>query len=339
MQCSFSNYGLAVDIAAPGTSILSTANGGGYAWMDGTSLASPFVAGAAALLRSRRPLLGQSALVEQLLRGRTPLAGDWSGKTSGGRMFSAGRSLSVKPLTPVISKAPDTVGGSRASFSFFGESGIPFLCSLDGAPWKQCSSPASFDSLLAGEHTFRVRHRDLYGLLSDPVSYTWQVSALPAPVISAVPAYIASRSLLVTLSGQGNITCRLDFGPWQDCGSSLSLSGLSTGLHSLQAFQTIDGQQSPTTVITWKVDLDLPTGTARREKKGKRYLLTLRAKDPSGPVLRVEISGSRSRPGISARGYAMKSYTGKVTVDGPRVPRWARFIDSAGNRSPWIRVS
>lgn len=55
----FSNYGIWVDIAAPGHKIYSTVIGGGYEEKSGTSMASPFVAGMAALIKSQNP--GMSA--------------------------------------------------------------------------------------------------------------------------------------------------------------------------------------------------------------------------------------------------------------------------------------
>ncbi|GBD09337.1 Thermophilic serine proteinase [Candidatus Thermoflexus japonica] len=64
----FSNSGAHVDLAAPGVDILSTYPGGSYAWMDGTSMATPHVAGAAGLVWSVRPALTADQVCGILIR-------------------------------------------------------------------------------------------------------------------------------------------------------------------------------------------------------------------------------------------------------------------------------
>ncbi len=71
LRASFSNYGSSVDLAAPGYDILSLRVGTGSVRYDGTSMASPHVAGAAAIVAG---LLGSNASVASATPAR------WSGR-------------------------------------------------------------------------------------------------------------------------------------------------------------------------------------------------------------------------------------------------------------------
>jgi serine protease len=85
-KASFSNYGAtSVDLGAPGTNIYSTVRGNGYAYYNGTSMATPHVTGAAALILSVSNL-SVSNLKSQLLGG-VDLLPALAGKTvTGGRL-------------------------------------------------------------------------------------------------------------------------------------------------------------------------------------------------------------------------------------------------------------
>ena len=113
---TFSNYGADINIAAPGVDILSTVPTGacelchpsGYQRLNGTSMASPHVAGAAALFMATHPGATPAQVKAELLdtRDRVALPGDPDGINEG-VLDLAGR-----PAPPVVTPPPPGVDSS-----------------------------------------------------------------------------------------------------------------------------------------------------------------------------------------------------------------------------------
>lgn len=111
-KSTFSNYGLRVDIAAPGTDILSTLaeTDSKYGPLDGTSMATPQIAGLLGLMASYYPSATNAQLRTALLRG-TDKIGSW---------VATGRANAVKALT-LLRPASPTLSKTVAS-SIYGKS-------------------------------------------------------------------------------------------------------------------------------------------------------------------------------------------------------------------------
>jgi thermitase len=97
----FSNYGdLAVDLAAPGVDIASTLPGNRYGWSSGTSMATPHVSGAAALLWAASPGASASQIRSALLGGVDPVAALAGRTATGGRVNVLSSLRMVADMTP-----------------------------------------------------------------------------------------------------------------------------------------------------------------------------------------------------------------------------------------------
>jgi subtilisin family serine protease len=90
---TFSNYGQnTVDLAAPGSNILSTYLGHGYTTLSGTSMATPYVTGVVSLLADLYPNATAGDLVDRILASTRPLA-NLQGKVLTGGMLDANAAL------------------------------------------------------------------------------------------------------------------------------------------------------------------------------------------------------------------------------------------------------
>lgn len=86
----FSNYGSAVDLTAPGTNILSCVPGNSYQYMDGTSMAAPFVSAAAAMLIANNKSLKPSGVEKKLKSMCTDMLIKGNDKFSGSGVINFG---------------------------------------------------------------------------------------------------------------------------------------------------------------------------------------------------------------------------------------------------------
>jgi len=110
------------------------------------------------------------------------------------------------PQTSIDSGPPAETTSATAGFSFSSsESASTFACSLDGAVFTSCSSPAFYSGLAQGSHSFQVRATDTAGNADPtPAVATWTVlassDATPPTVALTAPAAGATVSGTVTLT-------------------------------------------------------------------------------------------------------------------------------------------
>jgi subtilisin family serine protease len=96
---TFSNYGAAtVDLGAPGVEILSTLPSGYLGYMNGTSMATPHVTGAAALYASTHPGASAQSIRAALLNSAVATT-SLTGKTATGKRLDLS-SVIVPPIAP-----------------------------------------------------------------------------------------------------------------------------------------------------------------------------------------------------------------------------------------------
>jgi subtilisin family serine protease len=162
-----------------------------YEFLQGTSMATPHVTGAAGLLFSLKPSATVTEVKNAILTSGDPIA-SLTGKTTTGRRLHVNAALAklvpvgtetVAPDTAILSGPEGTTASTAASFGFArtdADAGA-FECSLDGGAFAPCASPASY-TVVPGSHQFRVRAKVPSGLVDPtPATRSWSVSSPPPP--------------------------------------------------------------------------------------------------------------------------------------------------------------
>ncbi|HBB72839.1 MAG TPA: peptidase S8, partial [Planctomycetaceae bacterium] len=110
-----SNWGSTrVDLAAPGTLVVSTWPGGGTGTLSGTSMAAPHVSGAIALLATARPGMTVDAMRAALLGSTRPIASH-AGRTATGGMLDVRGALAAVGAGPPWTRGEPDAGAATGS--------------------------------------------------------------------------------------------------------------------------------------------------------------------------------------------------------------------------------
>ena len=230
----FSNYGRqSVDLGAPGDNIYSTWPGGGYQFESGTSMASPHVAGAAALAKAAFPAATGVGLKALLLRTVDPNSSLATSTASGGRL-DAGNALHCAGTAQAWIESPAP--------GFVSAAGAPVTVTAIGASCGD-PGPVSVSATANGSPIALSSRGD--GLYSgaftptDPGPVTVAVSAA-APrgsdsqtVSGTVPTTIVPGGAPVTVNvGNPGDNALLAFSGTAGRRVSLQLSGVTIGTSS-----------------------------------------------------------------------------------------------------------
>ncbi|MFH0966733.1 MAG: S8 family serine peptidase [Methanobacteriota archaeon] len=102
----FSNYGVSsVDLGAPGVTIRSTYKNGQYQYLSGTSMATPYVSGVAALLKTANPGMSNLQIKSRIL-GTVDQLASLIGKVNSGGRLNAARAMGGSSPTPTLTPTP-----------------------------------------------------------------------------------------------------------------------------------------------------------------------------------------------------------------------------------------
>ena len=284
-RSSFSNYSTEyVDVAAPGRSIYSTIPNNSYANYSGTSMATPHVAGAAALLRSIFPNTTAKEIKSAIINGANKkYANDYTKygflDVNGAKNILAGSTPTPVKLPPSIitDSLPDAIVNQPYSETLSASGSDTITWALDG----NSNFPAGMSLSATGK---------LSGTPTKAGTYNFTVIAMNSYGSS-------SKSLTLTVKNAAN----------NDKAPEIQTTYLSDG--SIQEFYSENLSAAGTSPITWQISSGtLPNGLTLNSSTGA----ITGAPSKSG-TFSFTVSASNSA------GHDEKNYSLKIAGIAPKI--------------------
>lgn len=198
---SFSNSASFLSLLAPGASIQSSIPGNGYAYMGGTSMAAPHVAGAWAVLRSAQPGASVTSVLSALQASGLPVRDPDNGivkpriKLADAVARLAGGAQSPAPVAAPVANAPTVVTATGFTASWAPATGATGY-RLDVATNSSFSAFVSgFQNLDVGTATSRA-----VGGLRAGTTYYYRVRTVSTQGVSVNSNVRAVTTLAATLT-------------------------------------------------------------------------------------------------------------------------------------------
>ncbi len=239
------------------------------------------------------------------------------------------------PDTQIDSGPSGPTGDATPSFEFSSEPGATFECRVDTDDFSSCSNPETVAALTDGPHTFEVRATDSVGN-TDPTpattSFTVDTTPPDTTIDSGPSGIITTDEATFTFSGTpatdtAKIQCRIDSGPFADCTSPKTFTGLSDGPHTAE-FRAEDaiGNQDPTpatrsfTVNPPVVDppVDPPVGEAKIGKVKVKGPAKVKRRKKTTYKVRISNFGNAQANGVKlkvkGKGVKAKKTVGSIAA-------------------------
>ncbi|MFC7786856.1 Ig-like domain-containing protein [Rossellomorea sp. GCM10028870] len=338
-KSGFSNYGYDIDIAAPGSSILSTLPDSEYGWMDGTSMASPVVAGVAALILANEPDLTNDQVADRLYASADDLGASGKdyfyghGRVNAREAVGVARYVAPPQVSQVydystyVSGTVETDDDSYIEVSNGQEvigSGYPYWGSFNIDISKQPAGTTLWVTVTDGDATSKAT--------------TITVMDGTGPDVPTVNE-VTDRHTSVTGKAEAGATVEVKAGP-EIIGSSTSDGSFTVGIPKQKAGSELSvyaidgaGNQSGSAVVTVK-DKTAPAKPTVNPVGDNSTTITGKAEASSKVVAKV---------GSTELGRATTNSSGEYTITiskqkvGTEISVYA--ADGAGNQSETVKIT